>query len=100
MERGLKICLENCKYESGKIVIIMGVWLRCCSIYAVRRVARRFGLKEVGEDEDWNIYWTDTSVGLERVMEMKRYQVLNIESCSCHIEISFNPVRKLIIFLE
>lgn len=42
----------------------------------VRRVARRFGLKEVGEDEDWNIYWTDTSVGLERVMEMKRYQVI------------------------
>lgn len=57
--KGLKICLENCKYES------------------VRRVARRFGLKEVGEDEDWNIFWTDTSVGLERVMEMKRYQKIN-----------------------
>ena len=42
---------------------------------AVRRVAKRFGLKEVSEDDDWNIYWTDTSVGLERVMEMKRYQV-------------------------
>jgi len=38
-------------------------------------VAKRFGLKEVSEDDDWNIYWTDTSVGLERVMEMKRYQV-------------------------
>lgn len=57
--RGLKICLENCKYES------------------VRRVARRFGLKEAAEDEDWNVYWTDTSVGLERVMEMKRYQKIN-----------------------
>ena len=41
----------------------------------MRRVAKRFGLKEVSEDDDWNIYWTDTSVGLERVMEMKRYQV-------------------------
>ena len=53
-----------------------------CLIAAVRRVARRFGLKEVGEDEDWNIYWTDTSVGLERVMEMKRYQVIFLLCCS------------------
>jgi len=41
----------------------------------VRRVSRKFGLKEVSEDDDWNVFWTDTSVGLERVMDMKRYQV-------------------------
>ena len=41
----------------------------------VRRVARRFGLRPVGDDEEWTVYWTDTSVLLERVMEMKRYQV-------------------------
>lgn len=49
----------------------------CPSVYfaAVRRAARRCGLKEVGEDEEWTVYWTDCSVSLERVMEMKRFQV-------------------------
>lgn len=41
----------------------------------VRRMSKKFGMKEVGEDEDWTLYWTDYSVALERVMEMKRYQV-------------------------
>ncbi|XP_058150683.1 tubulin polyglutamylase TTLL13 isoform X2 [Dasypus novemcinctus] len=35
------------------------------------------GLKEVGEDEEWTVYWTDCSVSLERVMEMKRFQKIN-----------------------
>ncbi|KAJ6662831.1 hypothetical protein lerEdw1_011035 [Lerista edwardsae] len=55
----LSINLTNCKYES------------------VRRAARRCGLKEVGEDEEWTVYWTDCSVSLERVMEMKRFQKIN-----------------------
>jgi len=42
---------------------------------SVHRAAKRFGFKEVGEEDDWNLYWTDFSVSLERVMEMKRYQV-------------------------
>lgn len=33
------------------------------------------GLKEVGEEEEWTVYWTDYSVSLERVMDMKRFQV-------------------------
>lgn len=41
----------------------------------VRRVAKRFGMKETGEDEDWSLFWTDYSVALERCMDMKRYQV-------------------------
>ncbi|XP_033124025.1 tubulin polyglutamylase ttll6-like [Anneissia japonica] len=53
------ICLTNCKYDS------------------VRRMARKFGMKEVGEDDDWTLYWTDYSVALERVMEMKKYQKIN-----------------------
>ncbi|XP_032088437.1 tubulin polyglutamylase TTLL13-like isoform X5 [Thamnophis elegans] len=57
--RLLSINLANCKYES------------------VRRAARRCGLKEVGEDEEWTVYWTDCSVSLERVMEMKRFQKIN-----------------------
>ena len=32
-------------------------------------------MKEVGEDEDWALFWTDCSVALERCMDMKRYQV-------------------------
>ncbi|XP_067829578.1 tubulin polyglutamylase ttll6 isoform X2 [Heptranchias perlo] len=57
--RWIGINLLNCKYES------------------VRRAARRYGLKEVGEDEEWILYWTDTAVSHERVMEMKRFQKIN-----------------------
>ncbi|XP_036446378.1 tubulin polyglutamylase ttll6-like [Colossoma macropomum] len=49
----------NCKYES------------------VRRAARRYGLKEVLDGEDWTLYWTDLSVSLERLMDMKIYQKIN-----------------------
>ena len=38
-------------------------------------MGKRFGMKEVGEDEDWSLFWTDYSVALERCMDMKRYQV-------------------------
>ena len=34
-------------------------------------------MREVGEEEDWALYWTDYSVALERCMEMKRYQVFD-----------------------
>ncbi|XP_013367928.1 PREDICTED: tubulin polyglutamylase TTLL13 isoform X2 [Chinchilla lanigera] len=57
--RSLTINLTSCKYES------------------VRRAAKLCGLKEVGEDEEWTVYWTDCSVSLERVMEMKRFQKIN-----------------------
>ncbi|XP_034880048.1 tubulin polyglutamylase TTLL13P-like [Mirounga leonina] len=57
--RPLAINLTNCKYES------------------VRRAAQMCGLKEVGEDEEWTVYWTDCSVSLERVMDMKRFQKIN-----------------------
>ncbi|XP_008047065.1 tubulin polyglutamylase TTLL13P-like [Carlito syrichta] len=57
--RPLAINLTNCKYES------------------VRRAAQMCGLKEVGEDEEWTVYWTDCSISLERVMDMKRFQKIN-----------------------
>ncbi|XP_054433573.1 tubulin polyglutamylase TTLL13 [Pteronotus mesoamericanus] len=57
--RALAINLTNCRYES------------------VRRAAQMCGLKEVGEDEEWTVYWTDCSVSLERVMDMKRFQKIN-----------------------
>ncbi|XP_064421683.1 tubulin polyglutamylase ttll6 [Latimeria chalumnae] len=43
----------------------------------VRRAARSCGLREAGENEEWTLYWTDYSVSLDRVMEMKRYQKIN-----------------------
>ncbi|XP_012136679.2 tubulin polyglutamylase TTLL13-like isoform X2 [Megachile rotundata] len=57
--RCLTICTSNCKYD------------------VVRRVAARFGMKEVTEDSSWNLYWTDLSVSVERAKDMKRYQKVN-----------------------
>ena len=41
----------------------------------VRRVGRKLGFKEVEENEDWTLFWTDTSVSVDRVNQMKRWQV-------------------------
>nr|XP_034991621.1 tubulin polyglutamylase TTLL6 [Zootoca vivipara] len=35
------------------------------------------GLREATEVDDWTLYWTDFSVSLERVLEMKTYQKIN-----------------------
>jgi len=53
------ICTANCRYE------------------VLRRVSRKLGFKEVGEDDDWMLFWTDCSVSLDRVMSMKRFQKIN-----------------------
>ena len=53
------ICTVNCRYE------------------VVRRCAKQLNMKDVGEDDDWLLYWTDCSVSLDRVMSMKRYQRIN-----------------------
>uniref|UniRef100_A0A8C6B6A9 Uncharacterized protein n=1 Tax=Monodon monoceros TaxID=40151 RepID=A0A8C6B6A9_MONMO len=45
----------------------------------VRRAAQMCGLKEVGEDKEWTVYWTDCSVSLERIMDMKRFQPFLID---------------------
>ncbi|XP_075245749.1 tubulin polyglutamylase ttll6-like isoform X2 [Convolutriloba macropyga] len=51
--------------------------LTACKYDCVRRSCRKFGMREVGDDEDWMLYWCDTSVSLQRVMEMKKYQKIN-----------------------
>ena len=50
-------------------------------MHAVCRVAKRFGLRPVGDEEDWTLFWTDTAVVLERVIDMKRYQVRELRLC-------------------
>ncbi|XP_789184.2 tubulin polyglutamylase TTLL13 isoform X4 [Strongylocentrotus purpuratus] len=56
---------------------VIGINLSSCKYESVRRMSKKFGMKEVGEDEDWTLYWTDWTVPLERVMEMKKYQKVN-----------------------
>ncbi|XP_021262356.1 tubulin polyglutamylase TTLL6 isoform X3 [Numida meleagris] len=56
---------------------IPSINLTSCKYESVRRAALCCGLKEVGDNEDWTVYWTDYSVSLERVMEMKRFQKIN-----------------------
>jgi tubulin polyglutamylase TTLL6/13 len=58
-KKPLFICLVATKYE------------------CVHRVAKKLNFKEVGEDEDWFLYWTDTSVSIDRVNQMKRWQKIN-----------------------
>ncbi|KAM6896935.1 tubulin polyglutamylase ttll6 [Xenentodon cancila] len=48
-----------------------------CKFESVRRAARKYGLREVMEDENWTLFWTDCSVSLDRVKDMKRYQKIN-----------------------
>ncbi|KAL2078096.1 hypothetical protein ACEWY4_025781 [Coilia grayii] len=51
------------------------MWSSLC--WPVRRAAQKYGLREAAEGEDWTLFWTDCSVSLDRVMEMKRYQKIN-----------------------
>ena len=46
-----------------------------CKYECVRRAAKRLNFREVADEDDWNVYWTDTSVGIERVAQMKKWQV-------------------------
>ena len=49
-----------------------------CKYECVRRAAKRLNFREVSDEDDWNVYWTDTSVGIERVAQMKKWQVGNL----------------------
>jgi len=51
--------------------------LSACKYEVVRMVQKKLGWKEVGDDDDWQVYWTDTSVSIERIMRLKRTQKIN-----------------------
>jgi tubulin polyglutamylase TTLL6/13 len=70
-----------------------------CKYECVRRAAKRLNFREVSDDDDWNVYWTDTSVGIERVAQMKKWQVRRSDSFFLCFRKSFFAInRKLIIF--
>lgn len=88
----IRINLSNCKYEVCEYTLAAGgrTWLRHASMGAWRRwpeiasharpctvriVTAKLGWKEVGDDEDWEIYWTDTSISIERVIRLTKIQV-------------------------
>ncbi|KAG5871650.1 hypothetical protein JTB14_037075 [Gonioctena quinquepunctata] len=58
-KRVVSVCLTHCRYD------------------VIRRVAQKFGYKEVTEGENWNMYWTDLSITVDRCKEMKRFQKIN-----------------------
>lgn len=61
-----------------------------CKYECVRRASKRLNFREVGDDDDWTIYWTDTSVGIDRVAQMKKWQVsVDGESLGCIDSLNF-----------
>ncbi|XP_062915813.1 probable beta-tubulin polyglutamylase [Mobula hypostoma] len=48
-----------------------------CKQSSVHRAATIFGLKEVGEEEQWTLYWSDNFVSWDKAMSLKRYQKMN-----------------------
>lgn len=55
----LGVCLVNCKYP------------------LLHDITTSLGYKPVEEDGDWCLFWTDTSVAIERVMRLKPTQKIN-----------------------
>ncbi|CAN9498490.1 unnamed protein product [Ophioblennius macclurei] len=56
-----------------------GLWinLTCCKFESVRRAARRCGIREAMEGEDWTLFWSDSSVSRCQLKDMKPYQKIN-----------------------
>lgn len=71
----------------------------------MRRAARRFGLREATDCDDWTLFWTDCSVSLDRVKDLKRYQVfMFVHAHTRQQKTSFTPdfikLINLIVFVN
>jgi hypothetical protein len=67
---------KNSKKKKKKKQI--GICMVATKYECVRRVAKKLAFKEVEENEDWSLFWTDTSVSIDRVNQMKKWQVYTI----------------------
>uniref|UniRef100_A0A8D0L4L5 Tubulin tyrosine ligase like 6 n=1 Tax=Sphenodon punctatus TaxID=8508 RepID=A0A8D0L4L5_SPHPU len=79
-EYNLKTCWPFCRKrqgESWQSLKYQCRFKRLSPYNVVRRAAKLCGLREAGENDEWTLYWTDYSVSLDRVMEMKSYQKIN-----------------------
>lgn len=60
----VSICTVNCKHK------------------VVRQIAMKLGMRDVGEDDSWNLYWADISLSLNRAKGLKRFQVTILIFCA------------------
>lgn len=65
------------KKKKKKRRTVIGINLANCKYEVVRSVQQKLGWKETDDEGDWHIYWTDTSVSMERVMRLRRVQKIN-----------------------
>ena len=65
----------NNKKKKKKVI---GICVAYTKYECVRRVGKKLGFKEVEENEDWTLFWTDTSVSIDRVNQMKKWQVCTL----------------------
>ncbi|RMC08991.1 hypothetical protein DUI87_13996 [Hirundo rustica rustica] len=56
---------------------VPSIHLSGCKYESVRRAAWHCGLKEVEEDDEWTVLWTDSMVTLDCLRNMKRFQKIN-----------------------
>ncbi|KAJ3014826.1 UNVERIFIED_CONTAM: Tubulin polyglutamylase ttll6 [Siphonaria sp. JEL0065] len=49
----------------------------CCKYEIVRQCSQMSGLRVVDDSEPWSIFWIDTGVSVQRVLEMEPYQKIN-----------------------
>uniref|UniRef100_A0A7M4EIC2 Tubulin tyrosine ligase like 6 n=1 Tax=Crocodylus porosus TaxID=8502 RepID=A0A7M4EIC2_CROPO len=67
----------NCEFFKFCFTFLWMVAICSYSSDAVHRAAKQYGLREGGGNDEWTLYWTDCSVSLDRVIEMKSYQKIN-----------------------
>ncbi|XP_075229446.1 tubulin polyglutamylase TTLL13-like isoform X5 [Lycorma delicatula] len=90
--------LSNEKKKNKKNKKISTICLNNCKYGVIRKVSKEFGMREVGEGEQWNVYWTDLSVSVERAKEMKRFQPYLVDGFKFDMRVytlitSIDPLR-------
>jgi hypothetical protein len=89
MEFVMKFVTKSLSFPAGihaaLHVVVKNMHMHC----GVHRVLARLGFREVEEDDDWNLMWSDSCISLTRMIEMKKFQVkdksiINMDSILRH----------------